>query len=38
MEPRQDSDQGSNLSEQPFSRNSPNSQFAVNSGKSWRTG
>jgi hypothetical protein len=26
------------LSEQPFSRNSPNSQFAVNSRKSWRTG
>ena len=26
------------LSEQPFSRNSPNSQFADNSGKSWRTG
>lgn len=26
------------LSEQPFSRNSPNSQFVVNSGKSWRTG
>ena len=25
------------LSKQPFSRNSPNSQFAVNSRKSWRT-
>ena len=25
------------LSEQPFSRNSPNSQFTVNPGKSWRT-
>ena len=26
------------LSEQPFTRNSPNSQFGVNSRKSWRTG